>query len=300
MTQADYERVGSFLMRGDVPGAIAFMKGNPELEEVAAAYLSVFEKEQYIRYDVPEKLNELLLCYQQYFRDVFFLRIAPERAEAVLFEKLKRELASVTGDPSAIEEKLARCFHQGGCRFLGGKTNGYYGPYVWKETVPMTFDVELPETAGSYCVHMLRGVILRGWMDYLTFGERGTGGWTMPDGTIYCVERAYDINSERFRVSFLKHEAQHAEDRRRWPDMEPRHLEYRAKLVELIYARETDLLEKFCREADPNKTDDSHAAASARIKREMGDGSFAGVGEIQSRAKTLFAASSQEMAQYYG
>lgn len=299
MIEEIYKRVGNYIMNGDVSGAIAFMKEIPELKDVVQSYISIFEKEQYICYDMPEKLNQILLCYQQYFRDVFYLHVDHAKAEDVLFEKLKKELDLPNGDLSEVEKEMRHCFHQSGYQILCGKTNGYYGPYVWKETVPMTFYVELPETTSIYRINMLRGFIFRSWMDYLTFGEKGTGGWTSPDGTINCVEKAYDVNSEKFRVSLLKHEAQHSEDLRRWPDIRPQDLEYRAKLVELIYTQETNLLEKFCREANPERADDSHAVASARIRTEMSDLISAENGKIQSCAKILFAASSQEMEQYY-
>ena len=82
-------------------------------------------------------------------------------------------------------------------------------------------------------------------MDYLTFGKYGTGGWASEDGTIQCIESAYDFESEKFTVSLLKHEAQHAKDLKEYPDITPAELEYRAKLVELYYSRDWELLGKF-------------------------------------------------------
>lgn len=296
--QAIYETLGAYFIKGDAAGAIAFMKGIPELNDITKSYVDIFEKEQYIRYDIPDDLNRILLCYQQYFRDVFYLHKAHAEAASALFEKLKRELALPDGGLKEIETGMTHRFNRAGYQLLTGLTNGYYGPYVWKETEPQTFDVELPETTHTYRINMLRGFIMRSWMDYLTFGEKGTGGWTSPDGTINCVEKAYDVNSERFKVSLLKHEAQHAEDLGRRPDMKSQDLEYRAKLVELIYTEGQGLLEKFCNEADPEKTDDGHALASARIKSEMGDLIFAPVPEIQARARVLFSRSSKEMEIY--
>lgn len=292
-----YNTLADYFIRGDVAGAIAFMKGIPELSDFVQPYIDLFEKKQYIRYDIPENLNRILLCYQHYFRDVFYLH--KENAEDELLEKLKIELGLPDGDASAVEEEMTRRFTEQGYQLLCGITNGYRGPYVWKETVPMTFEVELPETISTYRVNMLRGFVMRSWMDYLTFGMKGTGGWTAPDGTICCVENAYDITSEQFQVSLLKHEAQHAEDYKRWPNIQPHQLEYRAKLVELIYAKETNLLEKFCREAVAERMDDSHAIAAVRIKREMGELVSADNAVIQARARALFAASSREMDNIY-
>ena len=297
--QKIYDILGEYFIHGDVAGAIAFMKGIPELNDIAQAYIDIFENEQYIQYDIPDDLNRILLCYQQYFRDVFYLHKDNAEAESVLFDKLKIELNLPNGDFSAVEEEMKSRFNRSGYQILCGITNGYRGPYVWKETIPVTFDVALPETTSTYRINILRGFVFRSWMDYLTFGEKGTGGWTSPDGTINCVEKAYDVNSEKFKVSLLKHEAQHAEDYRRWNNIEPWELEYRAKLVELIYTQEMNLLEKFCREAISERTGDSHALASARIKREMGELISADIERIQTRAKELFVACSQEMDNIY-
>lgn len=99
--------------------------------------------------------------------------------------------------------------------------------------------MELPDGSAEYTVNLLKGFVFRSWMDYLTFGRYGTGGWASPDGTINCIEQAYDLESERFRVSLLKHEAQHTVDRKRFPQITPAELEYRAKLVELHFLRAT-------------------------------------------------------------
>lgn len=295
--QKIYGLLEQHFIQGDLAGAIVLMKTVPELKETAQAYIDLFEKEQYIRYDIPDDLNEILLCYQQYFRDVFYLRRAHAECKTELLDRLKEELALPGGDVSAVEEELKHRFNRSGYQILCGMTNGYYGPYVWQETVPMTFEVELPETTSRYSINMLRGFIMRSWMDYLTFGERGTGGWASPDGTINCVEKAYDISSEQFQVSLLRHEAQHVEDMKRWNGITQDALEYRAKLVEMIYTQNTNLLEKFCREADAEKTDDSHSVASARIKNEMGGLVSAQIAEIQEKARMLFLQSSIEMEQ---
>ena len=137
-------------------------------------------------------------------------------------------------------------------------------------------------------------------MDYLTFGRFGTGGWASPDGTINCVEQAYDFESERFLVSLLKHEAQHTVDMKQFPGITPAELEYRAKLVELHYSGDLGLLQKFLSEADENRTGDSHAAASARIKREFADTDQTNISVIRTRALELLNAHTKEMEEKYG
>ena len=136
-------------------------------------------------------------------------------------------------------------------------------------------------------------------MDYLTFGRYGTGGWASPDGTINCIEQAYDFESERFLVSLLKHEAQHIVDMKQFPGITPTELEYRAKLVELHYASDLGLLQKFLSEADESKTNDGHAIASARLKLEFADTDQTNLSAIQTRALELLHAHTKEMEAKY-
>ena len=137
-------------------------------------------------------------------------------------------------------------------------------------------------------------------MDYLTFGQYGTKGWASPDGTINCVEQAYDLESERFLVSLLKHEAQHTVDMKRFPEIAPAELEYRAKLVELHYSNDLSLLQKFLSEANESKANDAHAVASVRIKREFADMDHRSLPCVQTQALKLLHAHTKEMEEKYG
>ena len=137
-------------------------------------------------------------------------------------------------------------------------------------------------------------------MDYLTFGRFGTGGWASPNGTINCVEQAYDFESERFLVSLLKHEAQHTIDMKQFPGITPAELEYRAKLVELHYSSDLNLLQEFLSAADESRAGDGHALASARLKREFADTDQANLSRVQTRALELLHADTKEMEEKYG
>ena len=203
-------------------------------------------------------------------------------------------------DEELLAERLQAAFEANGYHALFGKTQGYYGPYVWRETVPTVYRVELPGGTAEYTVNILKGFVFRSWMDYLTFGRYGTGGWASPDGTINCIAQAYGFESERFLVSLLKHEAQHTVDMRRFPGITPTELEYRAKLVELHYAKDPALLQKFLSQADESREGDSHAMASARIRREFADTDQAQLSGIQTRALELFCAHTKEMEDQYG
>ena len=293
-------QISQFFMNGDIKGAIAYMRDHAEFKDILPAYVAIFENCEYRAYEISKKLNDILRLYQIYFRDVFYCGMPEAEAADRLLTQLKVYLNLPDTEETLLTERLQAMFEAEGYHALVGKTQGYYGPYIWRDTVPTVYRVELPGGTAEYTVNLLKGFVFRGWMDYLTFGRYGTSGWASPDGTINCVAQAYDFESERFLVSLLKHEAQHTVDMKRFPGITPAELEYRAKLVELHYSGDLGLLQKFLSEADESRTGDSHAAASARIALE-----FAGVDQgslscIQARALELLHRHTKEMKEKYG
>ena len=286
-------QISQFFMNGDIKGAIAYMREHEEFKDVLPAYVAIFENREYRTFEVPDALNDILRRYQIYFRDTFYCGLSETDAAEKLRTQLKTLLDMPNADETLLTERLQSVFEANGYHSLFGKTQGYYGPYIWRDTVPTVYLVELPDGKAEYTVNILKGFVFRGWMDYLTFGRFGTGGWASPDGTINCIEQAYDFESERFLVSLLKHEAQHASDMNRFPAITPTELEYRAKLVELRYSSDLGLLQKFLSEADETKTNDSHAVASAKIKRGFADTDKTDISLIQARAQELFDASTK-------
>ena len=292
-------QISQFFMSGDIKGAIAYMREHEEFKDVLPAYTAIFEDCKYRTYDVPDILNEILRLYQIYYRDVFYCGISEADAADKLLAQLKALMEMPDADEEHLPERLKSVFAENGCHALFGKTQGYYGPYVWRETVPTVYSVELPNGVAKYKVNILKGFVFRSWMDYLTIGRYGTSGWASPDGVINCIEQAYDFESERFLVSLLKHEAQHTVDMKHFPNITPTELEYRAKLVELHYSSDIGLLQKFISEADENRVGDSHAAASAKIKSEFADTDETSLECIQSRAIELLRAHTKEMEEKY-
>lgn len=292
--------ISEFFIKGDMKGAIAFMREHEEFRDILPAYTAIFERQEYRRFEVSERLNGILREYQVYYRDTFYRGLPEAEAAEGLRAGLRELLALPEAEEEALAERLRELFEAEGYHALFGKTQGYYGPYIWRETVPTRYRVELPDGTAEYTVNLLKGFVFRGWMDYLTFGRYGTKGWASPDGTINCVEQAYDRESERFRVSLLKHEAQHAVDMKRFPGITPAELEYRAKLVELHYSHDPGLLQKFLAEAEEGRAGDSHAAASARIRRGFAGSEQAELARVQARALALLSADTREMEGKYG
>lgn len=288
-------QISQYFINGDIKGAIAYMRKHEEFQDVLPVYIAIFENCEYRTYDVPESLNQILRVYQIYYRDVFYCGLPETEAADKLLAGLKKLLNMPDADEESLAERLQSLFEAEGYHALFGKTQGYYGPYIWRDTVPTVYRVELPGEAAEYTVNILKGFVFRSWMDYLTFGKYGTGGWASEDGTIQCIESAYDFESEKFTVSLLKHEAQHAKDLKEYPDITPAELEYRAKLVELYYSSDWELLGKFLKMADADKVNDSHAMASMRIKEEFSDGTYEDLEKIKERALELFKINTREL-----
>lgn len=295
----------AWLKKGRLRPAMEYLAQFPEQAELYRQYMSLYQQEQYLSYDVDSQLQDILLAYQKYYRDAFYLEKSPEEAA----EGLRARLAGLLGDGAAsldeLEELAAEAFRAGGFHFLGGRTGGCYGPYIWRTEELRRYEVELPEGVQEYAVKLLGGFVMESWLSYLTFGLSGTGGWSNGDGLIHCVKRHYDLESESFRVSLLKHEAQHASDQSRYPGMSSADLEYRAKLVELIYSEERQLLGRFLQEADAANPGSGHGLAAERIvrgfaRRQDGDGLAAlPIETVRAAALELFRESSREMAEKY-
>lgn len=287
------------IVKGDLTAAIDYVKQFPEQARRYERFRAIFEQEQYICYEADAWINDILIAYQQYYREVFYLCIGKENAAGKLRGRLAEYLEITDEDIELCDmeqNQITEAFRRKGFHFLGGRTSGYYGPYIWQTTESRTYEVELPDGIQTYTVKFLDGFIARSWPDYLSFGEIGTGGWTDADGIINCIRASYDPDSETFKVSLLKHEAQHARDLSIHKNMSSEDLEYRAKLVELIYSVERNLLEQFAREAASSDKSNGHASAAERIldgfaeklKLRHGEMSRLPAEEIHTTARILF------------
>lgn len=302
----DKNRYYGYIVKGDLIGAIGYVKQFPEQAALYHRFMTVFDEEQYIIYELDADLNKILTLYQQYYRDVFYLCIDKEKSD----RKLQNNFAMLFGITDKCvelcdleENQIAKAFESRGLHFLGGKSSGYFGPYIWKSTEIVDCIVELPDGHQHYTVKLLDGFICRSWIDYLSFGEIGTGGWSDGDGIINCVKSTYDFESENFKVSLLKHEAQHAIDLAKYKSMSSEDLEYRAKLVELIYSKERQLLGEFIHEADTRNESNGHARAAYRIMMGFAEKTGQPIDElpaipiecVQAIAIQLFSESNKEM-----
>lgn len=308
MKKFEKDTLRGMIVKGNLRAAMTYLEQFPETATLYQKGVALYQEEHYLTYDVDAELNEILLTYQKYYRDAFYLELPAEEAAQRLRERLA-ELFRAASDVSLdkLEEMAGMAFRKKSFHALMGRTSGYYGPYIWKTEELRHYKVELPEGEQDYAVKFLDGFIMKSWLDYISFGEMGTGGWSNGDGLIHCVRSAYDLESEDFQVSLLKHEARHALDQARYKDITNEELEYRAKLVELIYSRERRMLERFVSQADGKKTDNGHGLAAERIVRgfetylKKGRDSLAKLPleSVQTIARSLFSENSEEIMTKY-
>lgn len=182
--------------------------------------------------------------------------------------------ASQPGTSDAATRALAeasRAPRERGLHVQQGRTPPLHELLLWACQQPRVYEVALPEGfTQPVRVFILEDFLSNGWTHYSRCGMRGPGGWANQEG-LYAVKHRYDsLDSEEFRVSFLGHEAQHFADLRRWPDMPSWHLEYRAKLAQLVLASKSldKIIEQFVR----TRTDDKslpHPHANGRVVEHL-------------------------------
>lgn len=245
-------------LQGDIQSAMAHLRTlqprTDEIEQLEEKYNRRFYTEGYqeeVQVDDPW-IKQVVSAYYQYFRTVLVAREQKEIAEAGLKEQLGLLLpGGEKANLDETEEELQRIFEEKGYSFQGGVTPPFRGPYIWRKVETESLIIELPLGKQPVTVHKLLDFILESWMPFATFDRHGVGGWAMEEA-LYCNWRRYckpGSSEEEYQVSYLKHEAQHMYDYKHYPGLKSHELEYRAKLVELIYTKDHTLLNKFAMQA---------------------------------------------------
>ncbi len=141
--------------------------------------------------------------------------------------------------------------------------------FLWTGEENTRYTVRLTDRSQAVRVTFMTGILSLGWKEFATLGLVSTTGWV--EGTrLYCVEEAYDRDTENFRISYLKHESRHLADFERFPGLPSAELEYRAKLTELAFASTSlpGLLDDFTVKSSPSP-ESPHTFANYRVTRDM-------------------------------
>jgi len=212
-------------------------------------------------------IRQVILAYRTYWRQATVAGDHGLAAEPALVV----QLGKILGRPDlpamdVIEPVLNKALRREGVWSLQGKTGALRDLMIWARQKTLHRQVTLPEGHWRTSVFVLDDFLSPGWSRYLSCGRTGTGGWAKPEG-LYVVLPAYKtLEGEPFRVSFLAHETQHFSDMARFPNLKSWEKEYRAKLVELTYARKTldSTLRRFARD-QADDPDLPHSYANKQI-----------------------------------
>ena len=85
--------ISQFFIKGDIKGAIEYMKQHEEYKDVLPLYIDIFENCNYRKYEIEDKLNQILLQYQIYYRDIFYCGLGAVYIIYLHRENIKRLIA---------------------------------------------------------------------------------------------------------------------------------------------------------------------------------------------------------------
>ena len=259
----DIKKFYAKCLQGNVLEAIDYLKSfenkGKDILELEQRYIHRFViQDEAFKIDAIDPLLQALLnCYYKYYISVLTNNNVLESEKQLADNLAKLLMMDENTDLDTIETRLEGIFREKGYTFLGGRTTPYYGPYIWKTTKKEDFNVEIPCGNQKVTVFIISEFLMLSWLHFATFGKHHTGGWANEEGLYYvnADNKEIDTQSADFQVWFLKHETQHLSDYTKYPNLEGSGLEYRAKLVELIYYTDTfNKLETFINQARNDKS----------------------------------------------
>jgi hypothetical protein len=276
------ERYIAQALQGDLSSAQELFTGRQSADLTAgSAELSrQFQSRFLDRDDDPQPgtgdalADRVISAYRIYWGQALTGEISEEQAGISLRDSLNRILAgqAEASAPLTADElypELGRALNGRGFHVLHADAPPLKDLILWKSEEVRRYSVRLTDSTEDVVVVFLSDIFSMGWKDYATFGLAFTTGW-VEDGRLYCVDWAYDRQSEKFEISYLKHESRHLADFRNFPDLSSADLEYRAKLTELAFSSKTttQLLNDFTRKSARNPAA-PHAYANDRVTRDI-------------------------------
>jgi len=232
----------------------------------------LFETEELSPNSDNEFINQLVKTYRRYWINALTHHADSELADTQLIEELKtllRHSGFVGEEESDVYVRTLKAVETSGFHAMNNFSPPLQDLIVWKTEQRQDFDVTLTDSLQVVSVVFMDDFISQGWSHFASLGLSSISGWAGTE-ELFCVQWAYDLNSENFRVSYLQHEARHFADYRLYPDLDEVSLEYRAKLTELAFAGLTanSLLRQFAvgrNEAGVT----AHARANSRVTKDI-------------------------------
>lgn len=244
----------------DTPTIIKQLSAQPE---ALLNFINQFNMDIPINLTSIPEINQILTIYKYYYTNILFFKKSSDQSEiaTIQFSQHFFKNSSITNFEQ-LEQHCQVICEKYGYHCQTGKTNGIYGPYIWKTNQEKTYTTEVLNKHYHVKVIFMSDFIASGWLRYYSLGAYGTAGWADKDGTLYAVDSVYpDKTSPDFLISLLKHETQHLIDYQQFPFLTSETLEFRAKIIELLYYNNPNKLNNIIDEAK-NNPNNGHAYAS--------------------------------------
>lgn len=249
----DYKKLYSYALNADVSTALKLLL--PINQEKVSKRDSLFINNFLNRFGFSTdkdsilsqsemKIDSLLFIYKTYWRKS--LLDTSHSYDSSLLNSLSLFLKSYYNLPTnkfknedSIDVYLKKYIKQKSLFTTGlTKTGRLYDLLVWEFQNDTAYTFRFRKEKIITRVVLMDNFITLGWEEYATLGKYYPGGWATTE-SLFCVIKAYDRNSEAFRISYLAHEGRHFLDYLLFPNLTNTELEYRAKLTELSMANES-------------------------------------------------------------
>ncbi len=242
-------------------------------KEMDARFIS--NKEVFENTSGNKVVNDISAIYRNYWRTELLKENEGTRTDSILYKNicdylLENKLVNLLKD-SLIKHikddtELTKLLEKEGFKSKFMYRNGFQDVFIWDTETVDNYTVELPKKTIETKVVFMSNYHIMGYDAFATFGASSVGGWAIKeDATLYCNKGDYDLASEKFRVSYLKHESIHFIDLNEYPNLSSADLEYRAKLIELMYCTKKtiyDRISDFLNAANKGNKKNAHPYAN--------------------------------------
>lgn len=218
-------------------------------------YARFISKNEVIENTSKNKIvDDISSIYREYWRTELLKEDHKNRTDTTLYKNLSEyltnnNLTKLSKDSLSKtiknDSELKRIIKDQGFKADFKFRNGFQELYIWDKETSKNYEVILPKDTINTKVVFIENYHLNGYDNYATFGSSQIGGWAVKESaTLYCSKEGYDLHSETFEISYLKHESLHFTDLNEYPNLSSADLEYRSKVIELMYCTEETIYNK--------------------------------------------------------
>ena len=253
-----YEEIIVLAGNGELNKAFEKMDKNKSLSNLIINYqYQDWKEKMHTRFKTEEEIientsknkiiNDISNIYRAYWKSEL-LKEVENRTDSILYKNignyiLANNLTKLSEDSLRKniknDSELSKIIKEQGFKTRFILRNGFQDVFIWDKEVINKYKVILPKDTINTDVIFIENYHLNGYDVYSTFNKSVVGGWALKESaTLYCNKDIYDLNSETFKISYLKHESLHFTDLNDYPNLSSADLEYRAKLIELMYCTE--------------------------------------------------------------